>query len=33
LAVSFPSTVGLALGLDIDMVLQQTPFNWQQHRD
>jgi HD-like signal output (HDOD) protein len=33
LAVSFPSTVGLALGLDIDMVLQQTPFNWQQQGD
>ena len=28
LAVTFPATVGLALGLDIDMVLQQDPFDW-----
>ncbi len=28
LAVTFPDTVGLALGLDIDMVLQQSPIDW-----
>lgn len=28
LAVSFPDQVGLALGLDIDMVLQQDPIDW-----
>ena len=28
LAVTFPGTIGLALGLDIDMVLQQDPFDW-----
>lgn len=28
LAVSFPDVVGLALGLDIDMVLQQSPIDW-----
>ncbi|MEY4344724.1 MAG: hypothetical protein RL032_556 [Pseudomonadota bacterium] len=28
LVVSFPDGVGLALGLDIDMVLQQDPFDW-----
>jgi len=28
LAVSFPGTVGVALGLDIDMVLQQDPIDW-----
>lgn len=28
LAVSFPAEVGLALGLDIDMVLQQDPIDW-----
>jgi len=28
LAVTFPGSVGLALGLDIDMVLQQDPFDW-----
>ena len=28
LAVSFPDVIGLALGLDIDMVLQQTPTDW-----
>lgn len=28
LAVSFPDTVGLALELDIDMVLQQDPIDW-----
>jgi len=28
LAVLFPSEVGLALGLDIDMVLQQAPIDW-----
>ena len=27
-AVEFPYTVGLALGLDIDMVLQQEPVEW-----
>lgn len=28
LAVLFPSEIGLALGLDIDMVLQQDPIDW-----
>ncbi|MBP7565706.1 MAG: HDOD domain-containing protein [Burkholderiaceae bacterium] len=28
LAVTFPYVVGLALGLDIDMVLQQSPIDW-----
>jgi len=28
LAVSFPGEVGLTLGLDIDMVLQQDPIDW-----
>jgi HD-like signal output (HDOD) protein len=28
LAVSFPSEVGVVLGLDIDMVLQQDPIDW-----
>ena len=28
LAVTFPGSVGLALGLDIDMVLQEDPFDW-----
>lgn len=28
LAVTFPGAVGIALGLDIDMVLQQDPFDW-----
>ena len=28
LAVSFPGEVGLALGMDIDMVLQQDPIDW-----
>lgn len=28
MAVSFPYVVGLTLDLDIDMVLQQTPFDW-----
>jgi HD-like signal output (HDOD) protein len=28
LAVTFPAEVGLALGLDIDMVLQQDPIDW-----
>ena len=28
LAVTFPGTVALALGLDMDMVLQQDPFDW-----
>ena len=31
LAVSFPGEVGLVLGLDIDMVLQQDPFDWAAH--
>ena len=31
LAVTFPGPVGLALGLDIDMVLQQDPFDWAAH--
>ena len=28
MAVSFPGEVGLALGLDIDRVLQQDPIDW-----
>lgn len=28
LAVRFPGAVGVVLGLDIDMVLQQDPFDW-----
>ena len=28
MAVSFPDEVGLTLGLDIDMVLQQDPYDW-----
>ena len=28
LAVTFPGAVGEVLGLDIDMVLQQDPFDW-----
>ncbi|TAH11315.1 MAG: HDOD domain-containing protein [Curvibacter sp.] len=28
LAVTFPGSVGVTLGLDIDMVLQQDPFDW-----
>jgi HD-like signal output (HDOD) protein len=32
LAVTFPGTVGVALGLDIDMVLQQDPFDWAAHQ-
>jgi HD-like signal output (HDOD) protein len=28
LAVTFPDSVGVALGLDFDMVLQQDPFDW-----
>ena len=31
LAVTFPDSVGVALGLDIDMVLQQDPFDWAAH--
>ena len=31
LAVTFPGSVGLALDLDIDMVLQQDPFDWAAH--
>jgi HD-like signal output (HDOD) protein len=31
LAVTFPDAVGVALELDIDMVLQQDPFNWAAH--
>jgi HD-like signal output (HDOD) protein len=31
LAVTFPGSVGLVLGLDIDMVLQQDPFDWAAH--
>lgn len=30
LAVSFPAEVGLVLGLDMDMVLQQEPIDWLQ---
>jgi len=28
MADSFPGDVGVILGLDIDMVLQQDPFDW-----
>ena len=28
MAVTFPGEVGLVLGLDIDMVLQQDPIDW-----
>lgn len=31
LAVTFPGEVGEPLGLDIDMVLQQDPFDWSSH--
>jgi HD-like signal output (HDOD) protein len=31
LAVTFPGSVGEVLGLDIDMVLQQDPFDWEAH--
>jgi HD-like signal output (HDOD) protein len=31
LAVTFPDTVGVALGLDLDMVMQQDPFDWNAH--
>lgn len=31
LAVTFPGSVGVTLGLDIDMVLQQDPFDWAAH--
>ena len=31
LAVTFPGPVGVVLGLDIDMVLQQDPFDWAAH--
>jgi HD-like signal output (HDOD) protein len=31
LAVTFPGEVGVALGMDIDMVLQQDPFDWAAH--
>lgn len=31
MAVTFPGTVGIALGLDIDMVLQEGPFDWAAH--
>lgn len=31
LAVTFPGEVGVVLGLDIDMVLQQDPFDWAAH--
>jgi HD-like signal output (HDOD) protein len=31
LAVTFPGSVGEVLGLDIDMVLQQDPFEWDVH--
>ena len=33
LAVSFPGKVGLTLGLDIDMVLQQDPIDWKARPD
>lgn len=31
LAVTYPDSVGVALGLDIDMALQQDPFDWAAH--
>jgi HD-like signal output (HDOD) protein len=31
MAVTFPDSVGVALGLDIDMALQQAPFDWTAH--
>ena len=31
LAVTYPDAVGIALGLNIDMVLQQDPFDWAAH--
>ncbi len=31
LAVTYPDAVGIALGLDIDMALQQDPFDWAAH--
>lgn len=31
LAVTYPDAVGVALGLNIDMVLQQDPFDWAAH--
>ena len=31
MAVTFPGSVGIALGLDIDMVLQEGPFDWAAH--
>ena len=33
MAVSFPDQVGLVLGLDIDMVLQQDPIDWMARPD
>ncbi|MDD2713942.1 MAG: HDOD domain-containing protein [Simplicispira sp.] len=33
MAVNFPDQVGLALGLDIDMVLQQDPIDWTARHD
>lgn len=33
MAVCFPAEVGLALGLDIDMVLQQDPIDWRARPD
>ncbi|RKJ94143.1 HDOD domain-containing protein [Alicycliphilus denitrificans] len=33
LAVTFPGEVGVALGLDIDMVLQQDPIDWKARSD
>ena len=32
MAVTFPGSVGLVLGLDIDMVLHQDPFDWAAHQ-
>jgi len=29
--VTFPDSVGIALDLDIDTVLQQDPFDWAAH--
>jgi HD-like signal output (HDOD) protein len=32
LAVTFPDSVGVTLGLDIDMVLRQDPYDWAAHQ-
>jgi hypothetical protein len=32
LAVTYPDAVGVTLGLDIDMVLRQDPYDWAAHQ-